>query len=1154
MKIIPQPGKPRNVFGVPEGVEAQVLYKTVQDGNHAALFVARDQRQMASVRESLRILSNQLRLYEFPAWDCPPYTRTSPSPAVSSRRIRTLAAAAGGQMGRPVIVLTTASAFLQKLAPVELFEKYRISLVAGRNTPVGPFRQLLDEMGYVRSPSVMEHGEYAVRGGLLDIFPAGVRQPLRLDFFGDVLEGIRQFDVASQRTVSHLEAAEVLPISEVILNEETTTRFRRKYRSEVDMGPGQDSLYTAATQGVRLPGMEHWINYFYTHTCPLTDYLPGFAVFYDDGADRVLRQQWHAVRKEYEERLATPGVSSTDRTAIWGCRPDLTQCDPQEISEVISAFPFIQFKSESAPEGSCEHDAGGRPITGFEHHRAAQTGKLLHHLGHFINEHRRKRNVVIACWSEGSRERFLQLLQDENVAGGVLVENLAELREGGGGLGLMVWRLEHGYTNQTLTVLSEQDVFGQRLARPTQRKKGIPRFLTEGGQLRAGDLVVHVEHGIGRYLGLEAISLGTHRHDCIVLEYSGGDRMLIPVENSEVLSRFGPNKAPLDRLGGAGWQARKARLKKRLLSIAQDLVDTAARRELQEAPRMIRDSQSWEMLLSRFPFVETEDQLQAVEDVIRDLECGRPMDRLICGDVGYGKTEVAIRAAFIAAMAGWQVAVLAPTTLLVRQHFVQFEKRLRDFPLEVRPLSRLTTSRQAAETRSGLASGTVDIAIGTHALLGKRISFQNLGLLIVDEEQNFGVVQKERLKRLRSDIHVLSLTATPIPRTLQLSTAGVRDMSIISTPPIDRLAVRTYVMEFDPIAVRQALLREHYRQGQSFIVVPRIGNIPAVARFLRLQVPEVEFQSAHGQMNSSELAACMNDFYEGKFGVLLSTTIIASGLDIPTANTVIVCNAERFGLAQLYQIRGRVGRSGLRAYAYITHPPEQPLSDQAWRRIKTFAGLDSLGAGFAIASHDLDIRGAGNLLGDEQSGHIREIGFELYQSMLKEAISKLQAEQGDGSPVSVDDAWTPQLKIAVDANIPAKYVPDLEVRLGLYRRMAALKTSDELGAIREELADRFGPIPPSLRTFIDVLHIKNMCKETGITSLSCGPKGVALRFHKNSFTNLEGLIQYLQAQRGKVRVERDRILIRRNWPNSRDYVSGSVKIVDQLLRIKNQTS
>jgi transcription-repair coupling factor (superfamily II helicase) len=552
----------------------------------------------------------------------------------------------------------------------------------------------------------------------------------------------------------------------------------------------------------------------------------------------------------------------------------------------------------------------------------------------------------------------------------------------------------------------------------------------------------------------------------------------------------------------------------------------------------------WDAFCARFPYAETDDQLNAIADVLGDMGSGRPMDRLVCGDVGFGKTEVALRAAFVAAMSGVQVAVIAPTTLLARQHYKNFAERFRGFPLRVRQLSRFVPAKEAAETREALAKGGVEIVIGTHALLAKNIRFAELGLLIVDEEQHFGVVHKERLKQLRSDVHVMTLTATPIPRTLQLALSGVRELSLIATPPVDRLAIRTYVSEFDPVTVREALLREHYRGGQAFYVVPRIADMAEAEAFIREQVPEVSLVTAHGQMAAGELDERMNAFYDGKYDVLLSTTIIESGLDIPAANTLIVERADMFGLAQLYQIRGRVGRSKLRAYAYFTTEPRRKLTPQAQKRLRVLGSLDTLGAGFTLASQDLDIRGAGNLLGDEQSGHVREVGFELYQEMLHEAIAKLQSGEIEVS----DDAgdWSPQINLGVPVLIPGDYVPDLDVRLGLYRRLAQLERKVELEGFAAELIDRFGPLPPEVETLMTVVRIKALCKRAGIAKLDGGPKGATVQFHMDKFANPAGLVQFINDQKGLAKVRDNRIVVRRDWGTDKARLLGAFAIARDL--------
>jgi len=683
------------------------------------------------------------------------------------------------------------------------------------------------------------------------------------------------------------------------------------------------------------------------------------------------------------------------------------------------------------------------------------------------------------------------------------------------------------------------------LIRAPRKKRRAENFLTETQSLSPGDLIVHVDHGIGRYQGMEVITAAGAAHECLLLEYAENSKLYLPVENIELLSKYGHDEGLLDRLGGGAWQAKKAKLKQRIRDMADRLIRIAAERALRKAPIIEPPMGMWDAFLARFPYQETDDQLQAISDVLDDMSSGQPMDRLICGDVGFGKTEVALRAAFVAAMSGVQVAIIAPTTLLARQHAKSFAERFRGFPLEVRQLSRFVSAKDAQATRDGMARGTVDIVVGTHALLAKGVRFQNLGLLIVDEEQHFGVTHKERLKQMRSDIHVLTLTATPIPRTLQLSLSGVRDLSIIGTPPIDRLAIRTYVSEFDAVTIREALLREHYRGGQSFFVVPRISDLPEIEEFLKEQLPELSYIVANGQMAAGELDDRMNAFYDGKYDVLLATTIVESGLDIPTANTMIVHRADMFGLAQLYQIRGRVGRSKTRAYAYLTTKPRAKLTATAEKRLRVLGSLDTLGAGFTLASQDLDIRGAGNLLGEEQSGQMRDVGYELYQSMLEEAIAKIRSGEMEGLS-EADDQWAPQINLGVPVLIPEDYVPDLDVRLGLYRRLSSLTTKVELEGFAAELIDRFGKLPKEVNTLLLVVRIKAMCKRAGIAKLDGGPKGATIQFHNDKFASPEGLVSFIRDQRGLAKVKDNKIVVRRDWKKDSDKIKGAFAIAREL--------
>jgi transcription-repair coupling factor (superfamily II helicase) len=714
----------------------------------------------------------------------------------------------------------------------------------------------------------------------------------------------------------------------------------------------------------------------------------------------------------------------------------------------------------------------------------------------------------------------------------------------------VVLPLESGFETEALAVISETDILGDRLARPRRRRRAT-NFLAEASALTPGDLVVHIDHGIGRYAGLKTLDVQGAPHDTLELHYGAEAKLYLPVENIDLLTRYGAESegVQLDRLGGAAWQARKAKAKERLREMAEGLIRIAAERatkasEVMEPPHGVFDE-----FCARFPYEETDDQLAAIGDVLADLAAGKPMDRLICGDVGFGKTEVALRAAFVVAMCGKQVAVVAPTTLLARQHYKTFTERFEGWPVRVRRLSRLVPSREAAETREALKAGEVEIVIGTHAILSKQVAFKALGLVIVDEEQHFGVKHKEKLKELRADVHVLTLTATPIPRTLQMSLSGIREMSIIATPPVDRLTVRTYITPWDPVVVREALLREKYRGGQAYYVAPRVHDLPALEKFLREQVPEIRFAVGHGQLAPTQLEDVMSAFYDGQYDVLLSTTIVESGLDIPTANTLIIHRADMFGLAQLYQLRGRVGRAKARAFAYLTTPLEKPITLSAEKRLKVLQSLDSLGAGFQLASHDLDIRGGGNLLGEEQSGHIREIGVELYQQMLEDAVGELKTRAGAEDQVP-DRGWSPQINTGAAVLIPEDYVPDLNVRLSLYRRLSDAEQAQDREALAAELIDRFGPLPPEAGQLLKVVAIKGLCREANVAKIDVGPKGAVVSFRDDNFKNPANLIQFVQKNQVAWRVRPDnKVVVKGEWETPEQRLNAAEKVLTELARL-----
>jgi transcription-repair coupling factor (superfamily II helicase) len=1130
------------VSGAPEGYDAQLILRELEAGDGPVCHVARDDKRMAAMQDALRFFAPDMPVVVFPGWDCLPYDRVSPNADISAARMATLAALVH-EMPKRFVLLTTLGAATQRLPARSVLREAAFSAVVGGRVDEKALRHFLVRMGFVQSPTVMEPGDYAVRGGIIDIFPPGEQGPIRLDLFGDVLDGARRFDPATQRTTEKLDVIELAPVSEVILDDEAITRFRQNYRIEFGAAGTDDPLYEAVSAGRKHQGVEHWMPFFHAQLETIFDYVPKATITCDDALTPARIARWESVADQYETRKIAMAAKKRMDSVYKPAPAELLYLDEAAWDAAVADHRVVQFNALPQATGLGVTDASGRIGRNFSPERKQESISLFGALASHIKEKMEQGPVVAASYSEGARERLTGLIEEEGLAETIAIRDFKGV--GKRGLHLVVWGLEHGFETPDVTVISEQDVLGDRLIRGAKKRKKAENFLTETQSLNPGDLVVHVDHGIGRYQGLEVITAAGAAHECILLDYAENARLYLPVENIELLSKYGHDEGFLDRLGGGAWQAKKAKLKERIREMADKLIRVAAERALRRAPIMDPPPGMWDAFSARFPYQETDDQLSAISDVLGDMGSGQPMDRLVCGDVGFGKTEVAMRAAFVAAMSGVQVAIIAPTTLLARQHYKSFVERFRGFPIEVRPLSRFVTAKDAEETRKQMAAGTVEIVVGTHALLAKNTKFLNLGLLIIDEEQHFGVGHKERLKQLRTDIHVLTLTATPIPRTLQLSLSGVRDLSIIGTPPVDRLAIRTYVSEFDAVTLREALLREHYRGGQSFYVVPRISDLPEIEAFLKEQLPELTYMVAHGQMAAGDLDDRMNAFYDGKYDVLLATTIVESGLDIPTANTMIVHRADMFGLSQLYQIRGRVGRSKTRAYAYLTTKPRAKLTATAEKRLRVIGSLDTLGAGFTLASQDLDIRGAGNLLGEEQSGQMRDVGYELYQSMLQDAIDKIRSGEMDGLSVN-DDQWAPQINLGVPVLIPETFVPDLDVRLGLYRRLSSLTTKVELEGFAAELIDRFGKLPKEVNTLMLVVRIKAMCKKAGIAKLDGGPKGATVQFHNDKYASPEGLVSFIQSQKGQAKVRDNKIVVLREWKTDVEKIKGAFSIARDL--------
>jgi len=1139
-----------NLSGAPDGFDANILSNFITEKQKSIIFVARDDKRLDLMRKSLWFFSPNIPILDFPSWDCLPYDRVSPNADVSSARMATLAALSSG-FEAPIVLLTTLNAITQYIPNRTIVSNNSFVAIVGRTINVKELRAYFSKMGFVQTPTVTEPGDYAIRGGIIDVFPPGESGPVRMDLFGDELESARRFDPVTQRTVENLDRIEFAPVSEVILDDVSINRFRNNYRKEFGSAGLDDPLYEAISAGRKHQGYEHWAPYFHDGMETIFDHLPNAVIFMDENIERIHTSRWDGINDQYEARLEALNSKNRLETVYKPIKPELFYVSPDDLFDLLNNREQRKFIVLPQPTGPNSLDMRARIGRNFAPERQNEELGLFEEFAKHIIEKRKTTSVIIASMSLGARERLYGLLQDQGLSGMVNIKTWKDTNQAIGSISLAVWHLEHGFEAPGLTIISEQDVLGELIIRKTNKKRRAKDFLTEASSLSVGDLVVHVDHGVGRYRGLETVKAAGAPHDCLLLEYANNDRLYLPVENVELLSRYGHETGLLDRLGGSAWQAKKAKLKERIREMADKLLRIAAERSLRKSEILEVSPDKWNAFCARFPYVETDDQLNAIEDVVSDMSSGKPMDRLICGDVGFGKTEVALRAAFIAASAGTQAAIIAPTTLLARQHFKSFEERFRGTGIRVKQLSRFVTTSQMKKNREALRDGAVEIIIGTHALLAKDIKFANLGLLIIDEEQKFGVGHKERLKQLRSDIHVLTLTATPIPRTLQLSLSGVRELSVIGTPPIDRLAIRTYVSEFDTVTLREALLREHYRGGQSFFVVPRISDLPEIEAFIEEQVPEINHVVAHGQMPAGELDERMNAFYDGKFGILVATTIVESGLDIPTANTIIIHRADMFGLSQLYQIRGRVGRSKTRAYAYLTTKPRQKLTHAAIKRLRVLGSLDSLGAGFMLASQDLDIRGAGNILGEEQSGNVREVGYELYQEMLEDAIAKIKSGQMEG--LTDEGSWSPQINLGVPVLIPETYVQDLDVRLGLYRRLSALAKKIELEAFAAELIDRFGKLPTEVDMLLRVVRIKGMCRAAGIAKLDSGPKGAVIQFYQDKFISPSGLAQYLLDSRGTAKIKDNKLIVLRDWTNDDKKVKGAYIIARELaVMAKNQ--
>ncbi len=1124
--------------GAPEGLDALVLANLAREagGSGAILHVARDDRRLEALQAGLAFFGPDVRVIPFPAWDTVPYDRAAPNADIVAKRITALAKLAIGGGKGPAIVLATVNALLQRVPPRSFVRGALRPLAAGQRVDRESLIQYLTRAGFSRVSAVMEAGEYAVRGGIIDVFPPGRTNPARLDFFGDTLESIRAFDAQTQRTTKPLQKLALLPISEAASGEAAIRLFRARYVELFGGATGDDPLYEAVSAGRRYPGQEHWLPLFHEHLETLLDYLPGAPVSFDSQAGEAIHGRWEEVAEHYQARVEGLEAKRFGAPPYKPVPPDRLYLDGAAWAAALAGREIRRLTPFEDPSDANARACHGRVGRTFAAERANPDANVFDavvaHIRRLQGDNRR---VLIAAWTPGARERLATLLADHGLKDTRKVETFAEaLALPGAVAALAVLGLEQGFETPELAVIGEQDILGDRLARPRRKTRRALDVLIEATSLAAGDLVVHAEYGIARFAGLVTIAPLGAPHDCVELHYADGAKLFLPVENIELLTRYGSEDAavPLDRLGGVAWQSRKARLKQRLREIAAELIRVAARRQLQEAPALAPPAGLYDEFAARFPYEETEDQEASIAAVLADLNSGRPMDRLVCGDVGFGKTEVALRAAFIAVTGGRQVAFLAPTTLLAEQHYQTLVDRFSKWPVKVAEVSRFRSGKEITASIKGIADGSVDIVVGTHKLLSESTKFKNLGLLIIDEEHRFGVRHKEAMKALRAEVDVLTLTATPIPRTLGMALEGIRDLSVIATAPQRRLAIKTFVRDEGNGVIREAVLRELKRGGQVYFLHNEVETIENRRARLEEILPEAHIAVAHGQMPERELERVMRDFVAQRYNLLLCSTIIETGIDVPSANTIVISRADKFGLAQLHQLRGRVGRSHHQAYAYLMVPDKESLTKQAQQRLDAIQQMEELGSGFYLAMHDLEIRGAGEVLGENQSGNMLEIGFQLYNEMLNEAVASLKAGREPDllSPLSV----VTDINLHAPALLPDDYCGDVHLRLSFYKKLATARNTDQIDALLEEIVDRFGKLPVQAQTLIDVHRLRVIAKPYGVVKVDAAPGVIHISFRKDAPVDPMRIIDLIQKNRHIKLVGNEKLRIERALTNPKD--------------------
>jgi transcription-repair coupling factor (superfamily II helicase) len=1098
-----------------------------------------DPRHADQLEAEIRYFADDdMPVTHFVEWETLPYDSFSPHQDIVSQRLSVIATLP--QMTHGIVIVSTPT-LLQRLPPVDYVAARTLILQAGQTLDRRSFIDDLTAAGYLRIPQVEEHGEYAVRGSLIDVFPMGSTRPLRIDFFDDEIETLRYFNAGTQLSGENATEIEILPAREVPLDQDNIKRFKQRYRERFEGQPSRSRVYSDVAEGIAHGGIEYYLPLFFDQTAGFLDYLADNAVVLaPQDLPAVLEQAWQEIGERYELCSLDP-----ERPIL---KPEESFFDPSSVQQKLAAAQQISYSAQSLRGSPQNLNLSTRipPSLRVEARYEDPAASLMQFIESFDGR------ILFTADSPGRREHVYDLLAGRGVEL-ARIDSWGTFLDGGMRMGIAVAPIEDGVVlpDAGLAIISEQQLFGEKPRQRSRRRRAErdpENIIRQLNDLQPGSPVVHAEYGVGRYLGLTTLAAGGTSGEFLQLEYAGGDKLYVPVHALEVISRYtgaSPENAPLHRLGSDQWARAKRRAINKIRDVAAELLDAHARRAARPGHAFRWPEADYRAFEAGFPFEATYDQQRTIDEVLADLASASPMDRVVCGDVGFGKTEVALRAAFAAVHGGKQVAILVPTTLLAQQHGQTFQDRFADWPVRVEVLSRFRTASEAKDIVAGLRNGTVDIVIGTHRLLGHTRDFKDIGLVIVDEEHRFGVRHKESIKTLRSEIDILTLTATPIPRTLNMTLGGLRDMSLIATPPAGRLSVKTFVSEWNDVIIREACLREIKRGGQVYFIHNRVADIQRIAEKLRTLVPEAKIRIGHGQMAERDLEQVMLDFYHRRFNVLLCTTIVESGLDVPTANTIIIDRADRFGLAQLHQLRGRVGRSHHRAYAYLVAPPRAVMTADAIKRLEAIDSLEDLGSGFTLATHDLEIRGAGELLGDTQSGQIQEIGFSLYTELLARAVDALRA----GKEPDLDQPLNAgvETNLHVPALLPEDYVPDVHLRLILYKRISGAASRDELREMQVELIDRFGLLPEPAKNLMRIAAIKRDATALGIEKIDASDAGGYLDFGSQTTTNPETLLQMVQNEPQTYRLRSaHRLQFRMDLVETANRFTQVEKILDRL--------